>query len=181
MSRIGKKPITIPSSVTVQVAGASVSVKGPKGELKYQAHPDIKVVMAENEIRCEIAKPSQQASALWGTTRARLNSLVEGVTSGFKKELELQGVGYKAQVKGKDLQFSLGFSHPITVKAPDGIAFTVTKEIIAVEGPDKVLVGQVAADIRQLRVPEPYKGKGIRYVGEHVRRKVGKVVGATAE
>lgn len=181
MSRIGRKPITIPQGVTVTVAGLAVSVKGPKGELQYMAHPDIKVILAENEIRCEVARPSQQAAALWGTTRARIAGLVEGVTLGFKKELELQGVGYRAQLKGKDLQFTLGFSHPINVPAPAGITFTVNKEIVTVEGWDKVLVGQIAADIRKLRLPEPYKGKGVRYVGEHVRRKVGKVVGATAE
>ncbi len=180
MSRIGKQIINIPDKVTVAVAGQEVTVKGPKGELKYIVHPDITVAAADQKITCTVMRDSKKASALWGTNRAVIANMVEGVTQGFKKELELHGVGYRAAVKGKDIELQLGYSHSIKVPAPEGITFAVEKEKITVEGIDKVLVGQIAANIRALRKPEPYKGKGIRYVGEHVRRKVGKVVGATA-
>jgi large subunit ribosomal protein L6 len=181
MSRIGKQHITIPAGVTVTVDGLNVSVKGPKGEMSYLVHKDIAVKVIESEIVCEIARQSKQASALWGTTRARLANIVTGVSEGFKKQLELRGVGYRATMKGNDLQFALGYSHPIIVTAPAGITFSVEKEFVTVEGVDNVLVGQVSADIRRLRKPEPYKGKGVRYVGEHVRHKVGKVVGSSGE
>lgn len=181
MSRIGKQPVSIPSGVTVTVDGQDVVVKGPKGTLSLVAHSDIAVTVADNTVVCEIKRQSKQSSALWGTTRANIANLVEGVTEGFKKQLELHGVGYRAQLKGKDLEFALGFSHPVLIKAPEGITFTVEKDHVTIEGIDKVLVGQVAANIRSLRKPEPYKGKGIRYVGEHVRRKVGKVVGGAGE
>ena len=181
MSRIGKQPIPIPDGVTVSVEGQVVTIKGPRDEASYTVHPFIAVEAAEQAIQCQISKDSKQSAALWGTTRANLANIITGVTDGFSKQLEIQGVGYKAQLKGKDLELNLGHSHPHTVAAPDGITFSVEKEIITIEGSDKILVGQVAADIRKLRKPEPYKGKGIRYVGEHVRRKVGKVVGATAE
>jgi len=182
MSRIGKQAIIVPDGVTVEVTEEArqslVMVKGPKGELSYAAHPDIAVETADGQITCTVKRSGKQSAALWGTTRACLANLIEGVTAGFEKKLELQGVGYKAQLKGADLELSLGYSHSITVPAPEGVTFAVDQEIITVSGIDKVLVGQVAADIRALRKPEPYKGKGVRYVGEHVRRKVGKVVGA---
>ncbi|MDP3996982.1 MAG: 50S ribosomal protein L6 [Candidatus Andersenbacteria bacterium] len=181
MSRIGKQPIVIPDGVTAEVAGREVKVKGPLGELVYGVHPAIGVALTDGELVVRVVKPGKKAAALWGTTRARLANIVEGVTKGFSKQLELQGVGFRAQAKGDGLDMSLGFSHPISVKAPEGIKFTVEKEIITITGRDNVLVGQVAADIRKLRPPEPYKGKGVRYVGEHVRRKVGKVVGSTTE
>lgn len=180
MSRIGKKPIELPAGVTAIIDGGVVTIKGPKGELVYQIHPDITVAPKDNQLLCAIKRPSKQASALWGTTRARLANMVKGVTEGFTKKLELQGVGYRAAVKEKNLELSVGFSHPVQVEAPPGITLQVDKEIVTVSGIDAYLVGQIAANIRLIRPPEPYKGKGIRYVGEIVRRKVGKAVGTTA-
>ncbi|MEX1997213.1 MAG: 50S ribosomal protein L6 [Candidatus Andersenbacteria bacterium] len=179
MSRIGKQPITLPAGVTVEVAGRFVTVKGKTETLKFILHPHMAVLVTDGVVQCEVKKKTKQASALWGTTRARIANMVEGVATGFSKQLELQGVGYRANLKGQDLELSLGFSHPVKIKAPAGIQFTVDKEIITIAGADKVMVGQVAADIRKVRPPEPYKGKGVRYVGEQVRRKVGKVVGTT--
>jgi len=178
MSRIGKKLIEIPDGVEVKVEDQKVSVKGPKGELDYVVHGDIAVSVGDKQIELTVRKKSKKVSALWGTNRARLASVVWGVSEGFTKELELHGVGYKASVKGKNLELSVGYSHPVLVEAPQGITLSVDQNIIKVEGIDAVMVGQVAADIRTVRKPEPYKGKGIRYKGEHVRRKVGKVVGA---
>ena len=180
MSRIGKQPIPLPDGVTVAIDGRTVTVVGKKVTLTYRTHPHIKVEVVDNVLRCEVIKKTKAASALWGTTRARLANIVKGVTEGFEKKLELQGVGYRAALKGKDLELALGFSHPVKFKAPENITFTVEKEIITIAGPDIVQVGQIAADIRKVRPPEPYKGKGVRYVGEQVRRKVGKVVGTTA-
>ncbi len=180
MSRIGKKEISIPSGVTVTVNGSAVSVKGPKGELTVPVHPVIGVEVQDNMLVCSIARQTKKSSALWGTMRAILANAVEGVHSGFKKQLELQGVGYRASLQGKNLQLLVGFSHPVLIEAPEGITFGVEKEIITVEGFDAYQVGQIAANIRKVRPPEPYKGKGIRYVGEHVRRKVGKIVGSAA-
>ena len=186
MSRIGKQPIVLPDGVTVTQQGDVVTVTGSLGELSHTVPDDIAITIAEGTITCEPKRTlkggkGKQIQSHWGTTRARLANLVTGVSEGFKKELEIQGVGYKANVKGKDLELALGFSHPVVVEAPDGITFAVEKEIITISGSDKVLVGQVAANIRAWRKPEPYKGKGLRYVGEQVRRKVGKVVGAAAE
>lgn len=178
MSRIGKQPISIPDGVTVEIQDRVVSVKGPKGELTFTHHPTIAVELNDKELTCTIAKKSKESSALWGTTRARIANLVLGVSEGFTKKLELHGVGYRAGLKGKDLELNVGYSHPVVIKAPEGITFTVEKEGITVEGFDTEVVGQIAADIRKVRPPEPYKGKGIRYVDEQVRRKVGKVVGA---
>lgn len=178
MSRIGKQPITLPTGVTASVSGQAVVVKGPKGELAYTAHPLILVKAEGNEITCAVAKRAKTAPALWGTTRANLANMVRGVSEGYKKQLEMRGVGYRAAVRGKDLELQVGFSHSVTVAAPAGITFAVEKEVITIEGIDKVLVGQVTAQVRAVRKPEPYQGKGIRYVGEVVRRKVGKVVGA---
>lgn len=180
MSRIGKQPIKLPSGVAAQVSGTTVTVKGPKGEAQYTVHPAIAVTAAEDTLTCTIAKPSKHARALWGTTRANLANAVKGVAEGFTKKLEMQGVGYRAALKGKDLELQVGFSHPVLVKAPEGITFAVEKEFITITGIDKQGVGQLAAQVRAVRKPEPYQGKGIRYVGEIVRRKVGKVVGATA-
>ncbi|MBI1833699.1 MAG: 50S ribosomal protein L6 [Candidatus Andersenbacteria bacterium] len=179
MSRIGKQPITLPTGVTATVEYEKVIIKGAKGEITRIIHPDIKVVVEGNVVTCSVVRQSKQASALWGTTRAVIASAAEGVSAGVKKQLELQGVGYRAAVKGKNLELLVGFSHPVKVDAPEHITFSVEKEIITVEGVDPIVVGQTAANIRKIRPPEPYKGKGIRYVGEHVRRKAGKVVGAT--
>jgi large subunit ribosomal protein L6 len=177
MSRIGKKEISIPDGVEVKVDGQDVHVKGPKGELGCSVHPCIQVGVEDKTVVCSVGQENKKSSALWGTNRARIASMIEGVSKGFMKELELKGVGYKANVKGRDLELFVGYSHPVVVEAPEGISLTVEKEVIRVEGADAVQVGQVAADIRKIRKPEPYKGKGIRYRGEHVRRKVGKVVG----
>jgi large subunit ribosomal protein L6 len=179
MSRVGKKPVVVPAGVSVKVDGTKVSVKGPKGELTYSVHAGIKITEREGQLSCEVAKQSKKIAALWGTTRARLYNLVQGVSEGYEKKLEIRGVGYRASLKGGDVELSVGFSHPVLIKAPEGISFKVEKEVLTVAGIDKVLVGQVAADIRAVRPPEPYKGKGIRYVGENVRRKVGKAVGTT--
>lgn len=180
MSRIGKQPITIPEGVTVTLDNRVVKVEGPKGSLTRNLHPDISVKIEGNVITTSVGRKSKQASAQWGTTRAVIASLIRGVSEGVKKQLELHGVGYRAGMKGKDLELNVGYSHPVLIKAPEHVTFSVEKEVITVEGVDPVVVGQIAADIRKVRKPEPYKGKGIRYVGEHVRRKVGKVVGAAA-
>lgn len=180
MSRIGKQPIPLPSGVTFTITGRDVTVKGPKGELKHRLHHTMSVSQEEANLVCAVAKTSKESSALWGTTRAIIAGMVTGVSEGFSKKLEMQGVGYRAALKGKNLELSVGFSHTVPVVAPEGISFKVEKEVITVEGADKYMVGQVAANIRAVRPPEPYKGKGIRYQGEKVRRKVGKVVGATA-
>jgi large subunit ribosomal protein L6 len=181
MSRIGKQPIPVPPGVTVTVDDRVVQAKGPLGELVFTVHPAISVTVEDGIVQCSVARQTKEAAALWGTTRARVANLVQGVHTGFTKKLELQGIGFRAQVKGKNLELQLGFSHPVVIEALPGITFTVEKEIITIAGPDIVVVGQVAADIRKLRKPEPYKGKGVRYVGEHVRRKVGKVVGSGPE
>jgi large subunit ribosomal protein L6 len=180
MSRIGKQPIAIPKGVTVTLEDQNVRVKGSKGELVIPVHPAIAVAMEGEALVCTIAHQTKKSAALWGTMRAILANAVQGVTEGFKKQLELQGVGYRASLQGKNLQLLVGFSHPVLVEAPEGVTFSVEKEIITIEGFDAYTVGQIAANIRKIRPPEPYKGKGIRYLGEHVRRKVGKVVGAAA-
>lgn len=180
MSRIGKQSIAIPSGVEVTVNGQDVRVKGPKGELAVLVHPAIAASVQDGMLVCVIQHQTKKSAALWGTMRAILANAVQGVSQGFTKQLELQGVGYRASLQGKNIQLLVGFSHPVLVEAPEGITFAVEKEIITVSGFDAYQVGQVAANIRAIRPPEPYKGKGIRYVGEHVRRKVGKVVGAAA-
>jgi large subunit ribosomal protein L6 len=180
MSRIGKQPIALPDGVHASIQDGIITVKGPKGTLTRPIHPLINVVIEGNTITCSVASENKKAKALWGTTRAVIASIVTGVHTGYRKQLELHGVGYRAAVKGKNLELSVGFSHPVVVPAPENISFTVEKEVITIEGVDPVIVGQVASNIRKIRKPEPYKGKGIRYVGEHVRRKVDKVVGATA-
>ena len=180
MSRIGKQPIEIPNGVTVTDEGENVTVKGSKGTITVPVHSDIAVNIADNTMTCSIAHESKKSRALWGTMRAILANAVQGVHEGFTKQLELQGVGYRAALQGKNLQLLVGFSHPVIIEAPEGVSFSVEKEIITISGFDAYTVGQVAANIRKVRPPEPYKGKGIRYVGEHVRRKVGKVVGTAA-
>jgi len=175
MSRIGRMPVTVPTGVTVSLNGQLLSVKGPKGELKRTVHPDMKIVVEGSTLL--VNRPSDEARhrALHGLTRSLVNNMVEGVARGFVRVLEIQGVGYKAEKKGNGLQLSLGFSHPVQYPTPAGITFTVDNNtVLKIEGPDKELVGQVAAEIRNLRKPEPYKGKGVRYQGEAVRRKAGK-------
>jgi large subunit ribosomal protein L6 len=175
MSRIGRKPIPVPEAVTVEVAPGQVAVKGPKGELNQRLSPDMTIEQADSEVTIQRPTDRGDHRALHGLTRSLIANMVEGVTDGFEKRLEIQGVGYRAQLKGKTLEMALGYSHPVTVEPPEGIEFEVPQPTeIVVRGIDKQLVGQVAADIRKRRPPEPYKGKGIRYRGEHVARKVGK-------
>ena len=175
MSRIGRKPISVPDSVTVEVAPGSVAVKGPKGELSQRLSTDIKVEQADGTVTVERPTDRGEHRALHGLTRSLIANMVEGVTDGFEKRLEIQGVGYRAALKGKSLEMALGFSHPVSIEPPEGIEFEVPQPTeVIVRGIDKQLVGQVAADIRKRRPPEPYKGKGIRYRDEHVARKVGK-------
>jgi large subunit ribosomal protein L6 len=175
MSRIGRKPIAVPEAVTVEVAPGRVAVKGPKGELSQDLSSAMTVAQENGTIT--VARPTDRGEhrALHGLTRSLIANMVEGVTEGFEKRLEIQGVGYRAALKGKNLELALGYSHPVSVEAPEGIEFEVPQPTeIVVRGIDKQLVGQVAADIRKRRPPEPYKGKGIRYRDEHVLRKVGK-------
>ena len=175
MSRIGKLPVAIPSGVKVDLKGQHLKVTGPKGTLEQEFEPSIKVTIADGEIAVERPSDRPQHRALHGLTRALINNMVEGVTKGFERVLEIQGVGYRASMQGKNLNLALGYSHPVTVEPPAGIDFVVEgTNIIKVSGIDKQAVGQTAANIRAWRKPEPYKGKGIRYQGEYVRRKVGK-------
>ena len=176
MSRIGKAPITVPSGVDVQIQGRQVAVKGPKGELDIEVPGDITVRQDGEVLLVERPDDERRNRALHGLTRSLVNNMVLGVTEGFSKELQIVGVGYRAAAKGSNaLELQLGFSHPVNVEAPDGITFDVPEPTrIIVSGTDKQVVGQVAADIRSYRKPEPYKGKGVRYLGEHVARKAGK-------
>lgn len=178
MSRIGRKPITIPDKVDVKVNGSTVIVKGPKGELSQEIHPTMTLTFEGNELLITRPNDERQARALHGLTRSLIANMVQGVTQGFEKKLEMIGVGYRANMKGKNLEIEVGYSHPVVVEPVDGIEFEVdTKSkanVITVRGINKQVVGQVAADIRGIRPPEPYKGKGIKYVDETIRRKVGK-------
>jgi len=174
MSKIGQKIINIPEDVKIELNENSVKVSGPKGTLERQVHNNIKVVIQDNVLTVKPERSDKQSSALWGTWRAIINNMVVGVKDGFVKELEYLGVGYKANVEGDTLNLALGFSHPVYIKAPAGIEFKTEKNSITIIGIDKELVGQVAAKIRRLRPPEPYKGKGIKYKDEVIRRKEGK-------
>jgi large subunit ribosomal protein L6 len=175
LSRVGKKPISAPSGVKVKIDQNEVCVAGPKGELKREIHPSLKVEMCENEIVVSRSSNSKFHKSLHGLSRALIANMVEGVTNGYRKVLEIQGIGYKAELKGKKVNLSLGFSHPILFAPPEGIKIDVEgSNKILVSGIDKELVGLVAAKIRSFRPPEPYKGKGIRYEGEFVRKKAGK-------
>ncbi len=178
MSRIGKLPVTIPSGVTVTVDGNTVKVKGPKGELAHRVPAGITIDRSENTLNVKRESDETNHKSLHGLTRSLIANMVEGVTNGYRKQLEITGVGYKAEVKPYGLQLSLGFSHVIEYKAPAGIKLTAPQPTqVLIDGSDKMLVGQVAAEIRGLRPPEPYKGKGIRYAGEVIRRKAGKAGG----
>jgi large subunit ribosomal protein L6 len=175
MSRIGKQPISLPDGVSVEIAPGTVSVKGPKGELSQELPREMKVEQADGTITVERPTDRGDHRALHGLTRSLIANMVEGVTDGFEKRLEIQGVGYRAQLKGKNLELALGYSHPIQLDAPEGIDFEVPQPTeVVVKGIDKQLVGETAARIRKRRPPEPYKGKGVRYAGEQVTRKVGK-------
>jgi large subunit ribosomal protein L6 len=175
MSRIGKKPVEVPDGVTIDAGVGMVKVKGPKGELSQQVSSEMKI--EQNAGVLTVARPTDRGEhrALHGLTRSLIANMVEGVTDGFEKRLEIQGVGYRARLQGKALELSVGYSHPVAISAPDGIEFEVPQPTqIIVRGIDKQLVGEMAARIRRVRPPEPYKAKGIRYAGEQVRRKVGK-------
>ena len=175
MSRIGRLPVPVPEGVDVTIDGANITVKGPKGTLTHTVPAPISVSQEDGTLVVTRPNDERESRSLHGLTRTLLHNLVIGVTQGYSKGLEIVGTGYRVQAKGSDLEFALGFSHPVSVKAPEGITFTVegpTK--FTVSGIDKQLVGETAANIRKLRKPEPYKGKGVRYAGEQVRRKVGK-------
>ena len=175
MSRIGKKPIQIPSGVEITLSGVHVTVKGPKGTLERDLHRDMIVKKEDSTLTVDRPTDQRDHRSLHGLTRTLIANMVQGVTEGYSKQLEIQGVGYRCAAKGKDLEFALGYSHPVTVQAPDGISFEVPAPTkITVSGADKQAVGQVAAEIRALRPPDAYKGKGIRYAGEFVRKKAGK-------
>lgn len=175
MSRIGKSPIAIPSGVTVSIDGQHVEVKGPKGTLSHDVSNPISVAVEDNEIVVRRPDDHRRSRSLHGLSRSLINNMVVGVTSGYTINMQIFGVGYRVQAKGKDLEFSLGYSHPILIEAPEGITFAVDGNTkFSVAGIDKQKVGQVAANIRRLRKDDPYKGKGIRYEGEQVRRKLGK-------
>lgn len=181
MSRVGKQPVAIPDGVQVQVDGSRVSVTGPRGSLEYRFDPDMGIEVAEGEIL--VTRPTDQPRhrALHGLTRSLIANMVQGVTEGFRRSLEIRGVGYRALKSGRNLVLNVGFSHPVEMEVPEGIEIEVeTPTLLHVLGADKQAVGELAAEIRQVRPPEPYKGKGIRYVGEQVRRKAGKAaVGGT--
>jgi large subunit ribosomal protein L6 len=175
MSRIGRLPVTIPSGVQVTIDGQNVTVKGPKGELAHTVVAPITVEQGEDGLQVKRPDDERESRARHGLTRSLINTMVLGVTEGYEKKMEIHGTGYRVANKGGDLEFALGYSHPITVKAPEGISFAVENPTrFAVQGIDKQLVGEVAANIRKLRKPDPYKGKGVRYAGEQIRRKVGK-------
>ena len=175
MSRIGRKPVPVPNGVTVTVNGPAISVKGPKGVLSRKLHPDMQVKVENGTVTVNRPSDEDRHRALHGLTRTLIANMIEGVTKGFEKRLEIQGVGYRAAMRGASIQLNVGYSHSVTKDAPAGISFEVpTPTEIIVKGADKQQVGQVAAEIRKIRPPEPYKGKGIRYEGEYVRRKVGK-------
>ena len=175
MSRIGKAPITVPSGVDVAVEGQNVTVKGPKGTLSHTVLRPISVAVDEGVVSVTRPDDERENRALHGLSRSLLNNLVQGVSQGYERKLEIHGVGYRVQLQGTTLVFALGYSHPVRIEAPEGITFTVESPTrFGVQGIDKQLVGQVAANIRRLRRPDPYKGKGVRYAGEQIRRKVGK-------
>lgn len=199
MSRVGKKPIPIPDNVEVKIEGQKVDIRGPKGELSFEIRPEILVEVREREIIIAPAlsyaattgsettglqginlKAAKNVPALWGLTRSLIANMVKGVTEGYAKKLELVGIGYRVALEGNDLVLNVGFTHPVKIKAKAGIKFSVDKNIVTVAGINKELVGQAAAEIRRIRKPEPYKGKGIRYLGEVVRKKLGKKAATAA-
>ena len=174
MSKVGKKPIQIPEGVKVNFDGKKIVVQGPKGKLEKNIPSEIDLQIREGIILVSPKTKTKKGKALWGTIRQIIFNMIEGVTKGFEKKLEIEGLGYRASVVGNELLLEVGFSNPVKIKKPEGINFSVEKNIISVSGIDKELVGQIAADIRKVRPPEPYKGKGIRYLGEIIRKKAGK-------
>jgi len=175
MSRIGRQPVVIPAGVSIAVDGQTVTVKGPKGELSHTVAAPITVAQEDGNLTVARPDDERQSRSLHGLTRTLINNMVIGVTEGYEKKLEIHGTGYRVLARGANLEFALGYSHPITIEPPAGITFAVeTQTRFSVQGIDKQLVGEVAANIRKLRKPDPYKAKGVRYAGEHIRRKVGK-------
>ena len=175
MSRVGKRPVAIPSGVTATVEGQTVKMKGPKGTLSFVAHDDVEVKFENGQVKFNPRHETNRARAMYGTARAQVQNLVEGVTKGFEKKLEITGVGYRAAVQGKNLQIALGYSHDVVYPIPTGIAIATPKPTeVVITGIDRQKVGQVAAEIRGFRKPEPYKGKGVKYAGEFIFRKEGK-------
>ncbi|MGA8611233.1 MAG: 50S ribosomal protein L6 [Xanthobacteraceae bacterium] len=175
MSRIGKKPIVVPSGITANIEGQTVKVKGPKGALQVVLHDDVEVKLDGGQIKVDPRSDSKRARSQWGTSRTLISNLIVGVTKGFEERLEINGVGYRAAVQGKNLQIALGYSHDIVYPIPEGITIATPRPIeIVISGSDRQKVGQVAAEIRDYRPPEPYKGKGIKYAGERIFRKEGK-------
>lgn len=183
MSRIGKKPIEVPPGVEVQIHGRTVTVTGPRGSLTLTHRPEVRVLWDQNEkrLRCQVdggVSAPRQVRAYWGLTRALLQNMVTGVTRGFERALEINGVGYSAALEGRNLKLALGFSQPVVVPVPQGLDVSIDRQLVTIRGADRQQVGQFAALVRSIRPPEPYKGKGVRYVGEFVRRKQGKQFGA---
>jgi large subunit ribosomal protein L6 len=175
MSRIGKKPVAVPKGVAIDLQGSTVAVKGPRGELRRMLHPEMKLALADGRFTVERPSEDKRHKALHGLTRTLVQNMVDGVSKGFSKTLEIQGVGYKAEAKPYGVNLIVGYSHPVKYEAPKGIKISVENNtVVKIEGADKEVVGQVAAELRSVRPPEPYKGKGIRYQGEQVRRKAGK-------
>jgi large subunit ribosomal protein L6 len=174
MSRIGKRPITIPSSVKVETLGNKVIVTGPKGSLEYKHSKTLTVEINNDQLLVKVSRPSDTATTRHGLTRTLLANMIQGVSDGFERKLEINGVGFRAQASGRDINLALGFSHPVSYNLPEGIEASVDGNVITLKGFDKQKVGQVAADIRDLRKPEPYQGKGIKYAEEQIRRKAGK-------
>ncbi len=181
MSKIGQLPIAIPSGVTLEINGGTVNISGPKGKLEVNFKKDLlDVKIEEGNVVVSPKKESKIARSVWGTTRMLISNNIKGVTEGWKKQLELVGTGYRSEVQGNKLVLTVGYSHPVNIEAPEGITFKVEKSVINVDGIDKQVVGQVSANIRASRPPEPYKGKGVKYVGEVIRRKAGKAAKAAA-
>ncbi len=180
MSRIGKNAIKIPAGTDVSVAGAELTVKGKGGTLKKPVHPAVAITVANGEVQVAPAQKSRLANALWGTYAAHVRNMIQGVNTPFVKKLQIEGIGYRAELAGKQLKLMLGFSHPVLVPVPEGVTVAVDKALITVTGADKETVGQFAASVRSLKKPEPYKGKGIRYEGEVVRQKAGKKAATAA-
>lgn len=179
MSKIGKQPIIIPEKVTVAVSGQKISVKGPKGELSLSVNKAIKIDFSDKKITLSIGNATKENKSIWGTTRMLVANMAKGVSDGFEKKLEIQGIGFKAALQGKNkIILNVGFTHPVELEAPQGVEFAIEKNIVTISGIDKQKVGQIAAEIRTVKPPEPYLGKGIRYVGEAVKRKAGKKVAA---
>lgn len=175
MSRIGKKPIVLPTGVEANLTREQVAIKGPKGSLSLKLHPHVKVIQEGQELKVTVKEPEEKKDrALWGLFGSLIQNMVEGVITGYEKKLEMSGIGFKAELRGKELVLNIGYSHPVHFPLPPGIEASVDKEIISIKGIDKALVGEIAARIRALKKPEPYKGKGIKYVGEVIRRKAGK-------